>query len=190
LEDRHCKTPWRFCLNSAVTLCLRIIIMDANQSRELLEILARDSRSSADTIAKMIGVSSQEVKEQIEQFEQSGVIKRYSTVIDWEKAGVEKIVAFIDVKVVPAREVGFDAVALRIARHPEVRHAWLVSGGSDLRIMLEAKHMSELAAFVAEKIATIDGVTGTNTHFLLRKYKQDWVLFQESEADNRLVVTP
>lgn len=164
--------------------------MDIKQSREMLEILARDSRTTHETIAAMVGAHSDEVKAELARFEQSGVIKRYSTVIDWEKAGVDKIIAFIDVKVVPAREVGFDSVALRIARHPEVRHAWLVSGGSDLRIMVEANHMKDLAAFVAEKIATIDGVTSTNTHFLLRKYKQDDVLFHESESDNRLVVSP
>jgi DNA-binding Lrp family transcriptional regulator len=79
---------------------------------------------------------------------------------------------------------------MRIARHPEVRGCWLVSGGCDLRIMVESGHLRDLASFVAEKIATIDGVTGTNTHFLLRRYKEDHVLFHDLEPDSRLVVSP
>jgi len=164
--------------------------MDSLKSREILEILSKDSRTSAETIAGMLGVAPTQVKNEIERFELEGIIKHYSTTIDWERAGVEKIVAFVDITVVPAREVGFDAIAMRIARHPEVRHAWLVSGGCDLSIMVESNSLKDLANFVAEKIATIDGVTGTNTHFLLRKYKEDNVLFQEVEPDNRLVVSP
>jgi DNA-binding Lrp family transcriptional regulator len=163
--------------------------MDSLKSREILEILAKDSRTSAETIAGMLGLVPTQVKAEIERFEKDGVIKHYGTTIDWEKAGVEKIVAFVDIDVVPAREVGFDAIALRIAKHPEVRHAWLVSGGCDLSIMVEANSLKEIANFVAEKIATIDGVTGTNTHFLLRKYKEDNELFAELEPDNRLIVS-
>lgn len=164
--------------------------MDSLKSREILEILAKDSRTAAESIAGMLGLTPNQVKAEIERFEQDGVIKHYGTTIDWEKAGVEKIVAFVDIDVTPAREVGFDSIALRIARHPEVRHAWLVSGGRDLIVMVEAQSLKEIANFIAEKIATIDGVTGTNTQFLLRKYKEDNELFQELEPDNRLVVSP
>lgn len=164
--------------------------MNTDKSREILQILQHDSRTSAESIASMIGETVQDVKAEIERFESAGIIKHYSTTVDWEKAGVDKIVAFVDITVVPAREVGFDAIAMRIARHPEVRSAWLVSGGCDLSIMVEAATLKDLANFVAEKIATIDGVTGTNTHFLLRKYKEDNVLFHELEPDTRLVVSP
>lgn len=164
--------------------------MDKLKSREILEILSNDSRATAETIAGMVGLTPSQVKAEIERFEQEGVIKHYTTTIDWEKAGVEKIVAFVEITVVPAREVGFDAVALRIARHPEVKSAWLVSGGCDLSIMVETNSLKDLANFVAEKIAAIDGVTGTNTQFLLRKYKEDYVLFHDVEPDSRLVVSP
>ncbi|MBX3074641.1 Lrp/AsnC family transcriptional regulator [Candidatus Obscuribacterales bacterium] len=164
--------------------------MDSLKSREILELLSNDSRTSAETIAGMLGLAPSQVKSEIDRFEQEGIIKHYGSTIDWEKAGIEKIVAFVDIDVVPAREVGFDAIALRIAKHPEVKHAWLVSGGCDLSIMVEANSLKEVANFVAEKIATIDGVTGTNTHFLLRKYKEDNVLFGDLEPDSRLVVSP
>lgn len=135
-------------------------------------------------------MTEQEVEEVKAYLEKEGLIKQYRATIDWGKAGIDKILAFIDVKIVPQRQVGFDAVAMRIARYPEVRSAWLVSGGADLRVLLEASSLNELASFVAERIATIDGVTGTDTHFLLRKYKEDFALFGEPEKDNRLVVTP
>ncbi len=118
---------------------------------EILTILARDARTPYETIAKMTGRSVEEVEKAVRSYEQSGVIKTYYTVIDWEKVGSEKVVAFIDVKVTPARDVGFDAIACRIARFAQVQSVWLVSGGSDLRVVVEAPNLRELASFVAEK---------------------------------------
>ena len=157
---------------------------------EILTILSRDGRASAEDIAKQTGRPESEVKETIEQYEHDGVIKRYNAVIDWEKAGIDKVTAFIDVRVVPARDVGFDAIAGSIARFPEVRSVWLVSGGSDLRVVVEATNLRQLANFVAEKLSTINGVTGTVTHFQLRRYKEDDVLYLEAEGNERLVITP
>ncbi len=157
--------------------------------KQLLLLLEQDASLSSESLASMMQLSVDEVKNLRSELERDGVLKQYRATVDWHKVGVDKILAFIDVKVVPAREVGFDAVAMRIARFPEVRSAWLVSGGADLRVMVEAMQINELASFVAEKIATIDGVTGTNTHFLLRKYKEDYALFEEPEKDNRLVVS-
>lgn len=157
---------------------------------EILEILSRDCRTPPETIARMIGRSVEDTTGIIEALENQGVIKRYTATIDWEQLGLEKVIAFIDVKVMPAREVGFDAIAMRIARYPEVKSVWLVSGGSDLRILVEAVNLRSLGNFVAEKIATIDGVTGTVTQFLLRKYKEDNVLYNEPEPDDRLIVSP
>ena len=131
-----------------------------------------------------------EVRAAIAEHERSGVIKHYKTIVDWEKAGVERVFAFIDVKVLPARDVGFDAVAERIYRYPEVHSVWLVSGGSDLRIVVQGSDIREIGRFVAEKLSAIDGVTGTDTHFLLRRYKEDQDLFVDEEEDHRLVVTP
>jgi DNA-binding Lrp family transcriptional regulator len=157
---------------------------------EILTILSRDARTSPEKIAKLTGQTVEQVSAAIADYEKRGIIKRYKTIIDWEKLGHEQVLAFIDVKVLPARDVGFDAVAERIYRYPEVRSLWLVSGGHDLRVVVEGQNIRELGRFVAEKLATIDGVTATDTHFVLRHYKEDHDLFVDADEDNRLVVTP
>lgn len=164
--------------------------MENTAPDEILTILARDARTSVETIAKMTGREPAKVKEAIADFERQGVIKRYKTIIDWEKAGVDKVLAFIDVKVIPARDVGFDGVAERVYRFPEVQSVWLVSGGYDLRVVVEGPNIRDLGRFVAEKLATLEGVTATETHFLLRRYKEDQIIFVDTEEDERLVVTP
>jgi DNA-binding Lrp family transcriptional regulator len=157
---------------------------------DILTILARDARTTPETIATLTGRAVEDVRAAIAEYERRGIIKHYKTVIDWDAAGVERVFAFIDVKVVPAREVGFDGVADRLSRYPEVHSVWLISGGNDLRIVVEANDVREIGRFVAEKLSTIDGITGTNTHFLLRRYKEDQVIFTEAEDDRRLVVAP
>lgn len=157
---------------------------------EILRILEEDARLNADEIAAMTGKSPDEVTAIIEQCEQKGIIRRYKTVVDWEKLGGEPVMAFIDVKVSPERGVGFDDVAARIYRFPEVRAVYLVSGVHDLRVQVSGKSMKEVAFFVAEKLATIDRVMETITHFLLKKYKEDGVIFEAPEGDRRLAVTP
>ena len=164
--------------------------MQTNGPDDILTILARDARTSPDKIAVLTGRTPDDVRAAIAEYERRGVIKHYKTIIDWEKAGVERVFAFIDVKVMPQRDVGFDAVAERIYRFTEVHSVWLVSGGSDLRVVVEGRDMRELGRFVAEKLSTIDGVTGTDTHFLLRRYKEDQDLFVDLEEDPRLVVSP
>jgi DNA-binding Lrp family transcriptional regulator len=164
--------------------------MQTNSPDEILTILARDARTPPEKIAALTGRDPDDVRTAIADYERRGVIKHYKTIIDWEKAGVERVFAFIDVKVLPARDVGFDAVAERIYRFHEVHSLWLVSGGSDLRVVVEGRDMRELGRFVAEKLSTIEGVTGTDTHFLLRRYKEDQDLFVDTEEDMRLVVTP
>jgi DNA-binding Lrp family transcriptional regulator len=164
--------------------------MKNTEPDEILTILSADARTSVEKIATLTGRSVEEVKAAIATFERNGIIKRYKTIIDWEKAGVDRVHAFIDVKVQPARDVGFDAVAERIYRFPEVRSLWLVSGGNDLRVAVHAQDLQEMGRFVAEKLATIDGVMGTATHFVLKKYKEDESNFVDLEDDERLVVTP
>jgi DNA-binding Lrp family transcriptional regulator len=157
---------------------------------EILRILEEDARLNADEIAAMTGKSPDEVTAIIEQCEQKGIIRRYKTVVDWEKLGGEPVMAFIDVKVSPERGVGFDDVAERIYRFPEVRAVYLVSGVHDLRVQVSGKSMKEVAFFVAEKLATIDRVMETITHFLLKKYKEDGVIFEAPDGDRRLAVSP
>ncbi|HZO86949.1 MAG TPA: Lrp/AsnC family transcriptional regulator [Chthonomonadaceae bacterium] len=164
--------------------------MTTQKMREILKILERDAHAAPDQIAALTGLPEEEVRRQIQAWEESGIIRRYKTVIDWEKFGEEKVFAFIDVKVTPARGVGFDDVAERIYRYPEVHSVYLVSGTQDLRCVVEGRTIKEVADFVAQKLATIDRVNSTSTHFLLKKYKDDGDIFAESEADHRLMVTP
>ena len=158
--------------------------------REILEILEKDARTTPDKIAAMTGLDLSAVRDQIKEWERSGVIRRYKTVVDWERLGSEQVSAFIDVSVTPQRGTGFDVVAERIYRYPEVRSVFLVSGGHDLRVIVEGPSIKEVANFVSEKLATIDQVNATNTHFLLKKYKDDGDVFGEFEADHRLMVAP
>jgi DNA-binding Lrp family transcriptional regulator len=158
--------------------------------RDILRILEKDARTDCAKIAVMLGLNEAEVRAKIEDWEKSGVIRRYKTVVDWERYGEERVQAFIDVSVTPERGAGFDDIARRIYLHPEVRSVALVSGGHDLRVIVEGESIRQVADFVAEKLATLDRVTATNTHFLLKKYKDDGDLFTEPEIDHRLMVTP
>jgi len=126
----------------------------------------------------------------IEDMEKKGVIRRYKTVIDWEKAGKERVFAFIDVRVTPSRGVGYDEIAGRIYKYSEVHSVYLVSGDYDLRVVVEGNTMQEVAFFVAERLATLDGVLSTRTNFLLKKYKDDGDIFEEPAEDYRLAVAP
>lgn len=158
--------------------------------KEILRILERDARISPAKIAEMTGQTEEEVTKTIADLEKKGIIRRYKTVIDWEKAGVDRVFAFIDVKVTPSRGVGFDDVAERIYKYPEVHSVYLVSGQYDLRVVVEGDSMKHVAFFVADKLATIDRVQSTATHFLLKKYKEDLDVFDEMPDDKRLAVTP
>jgi DNA-binding Lrp family transcriptional regulator len=157
---------------------------------EILKILETDCRLSPEEIAAMTGRKPGEVKEMIADLEKKGIIRRYKAVIDWEKAGDERVFALIDVKVSPERGVGFDDIAEQIYRYPEVHSVYLVSGLHDLRVEIEGKSMKEVAFFVAEKLATVDRVQSTSTHFLLKRYKEDGVIFGIPESDKRLAVAP
>jgi DNA-binding Lrp family transcriptional regulator len=157
---------------------------------EILKILQRDARTTPAQIAEMIGRSEDDVRNIIADLEAKGVIRRYKTVINWEKVGVDKVFAFIDVKVAPQRGVGFDDVAERIYRYPEVHSVYLVSGQYDLRVVVEGESMKQVAFFVSDKLATIDRVQSTTTHFLLKKYKEDTDLLEEVAEDSRLAVSP
>jgi DNA-binding Lrp family transcriptional regulator len=159
--------------------------------RRLLTALVADARRGPARLAALTGLDVERVTALIAALEQRRVIRGYKTVVDWDRLGDERVVAFIDVSVSPQREVGFDQVAARIYRHPEVRSVHLVSGGHDLRVIVEAPTMREIAQFVSEKLAPIDHVTATNTHFLLKAYKEDGdILVEDAPADDRLPVAP
>ncbi|MEW6482979.1 MAG: Lrp/AsnC family transcriptional regulator [bacterium] len=157
--------------------------------KEILDILENDARLSKEKIGTMLGISADEVKREIEQFEQDGVIVKYKTIIDWEKTSEEKVYAFIDVRVTPERDRGFDAIAERICQYPEVHSLYLMSGAYDFAVVVSGKSMKELAYFVAEKLAIIENVRSTTTHFILKKYKMDGVLLKKEE-DKRIQMMP
>ncbi|HSV75109.1 MAG TPA: Lrp/AsnC family transcriptional regulator [Chthonomonadales bacterium] len=158
--------------------------------REILQILESDARATPARIAVITGLAEEEVARQIALWEASGVIRRYKTVVDWERYGEDVVEAYIDVSVTPERGAGFDDIAARIYRYPEVRSVALVSGGHDLRVIVRGDDIKEVARFVAEKLATLERVTSTNTHFLLRRYKEDGDVFGEADPDHRLMVAP
>jgi len=158
--------------------------------QEILKVLERNAQATPAQIAALTGLQEEDITRKIAEWETAGIIRRYKTVIDWEKFGVEKVFAFIDVRVNPARGTGFDDVAERIYRYPEVHSVYLVSGAQDLRCVVEGRNIKEIADFVAQKLSTIDRVNACSTHFLLKKYKDDGDIFAETEADHRLMVAP
>ena len=162
--------------------------------REIIDILLQNGRATPEQIAVMTGLDADTVRDQIAAWERDGVIRRYKAVMDVDRmrevTGVEVVTALIDVSVSPERGAGFDAVAARIAQFPEVRSVYLVSGGQDLRCVVTGGTMHEIGDFVARKLATIDRVTATATHFVMKAYKDDGELLIEAAGDHRLAVTP
>ncbi|PIU67682.1 MAG: AsnC family transcriptional regulator [Armatimonadetes bacterium CG07_land_8_20_14_0_80_40_9] len=158
-------------------------------SKKILKVLERDARLSTKQIATMVGKSEKEVEKKIKEMEKAGVIRHYKTVIDWEEAGEERVCALVDVKVSPARDVGFDDIAERVLRFPEVRFLYLVSGLYDFSIMVEGKTMKDVASFISEKLAPVERVQSTITHFILKKYKEEGEVIGKKEVDKRMRVS-
>ncbi|MHC1566950.1 MAG: Lrp/AsnC family transcriptional regulator [Candidatus Syntropharchaeia archaeon] len=156
---------------------------------EVLKILENDARISVEEIAEMTGKSKSEIEKIISELEESGVILGFKTMINWEKIGVEKVYALIDLKITLDRDRGYDTIAERIAKFPEVRSVRLVSGQYDISVLVEGNTMKDVAYFVAEKIATLDQVRDTVTHFILKSYKEDGKILYEEEKNKRLVIT-
>lgn len=157
--------------------------------KKILEILEKDNRISAEEIAIMLDMDPQKVKDIIKKLEDDKVILRYKTLINWEKTDKEFVTALIEVKVTPQRGEGFDKVAHRIYQYPEVKTVYLMSGGFDFTVFIEHKTLKEVAFFVAEKLAPIESVVSTSTHFVLKKYKDEGVIFESKEKDERQVIS-
>lgn len=157
---------------------------------DLLEILKEDCRLSLEKLAVMTGATTTEVAETIDNLEKNRVILRYAPVINWDKTDRGRVEAMIEVRVTPQRDMGFDAVAKRIYRFEEVKSVYLMSGGYDLLVLVEARTLKELALFVSEKLSPLEMVTGTATSFVLKRYKEEGVIFEGEKSDQRLVVTP
>lgn len=156
--------------------------------RKLLEILERNSRISLEQLAAVLEISEAEVAELMAKLEQDRVVLGYHAVIDWKKANRELVTALIEVKVTPQRGLGFDNIAERIYQYPEVTSVFLMSGGFDLTVIIEGKTMKDVAMFVSQKLAPMEGVQSTATHFVLKKYKQEGFIFGPDTKDQRAAI--
>lgn len=157
---------------------------------KILELLKEDARRSAATIATMLGEEEAEVKRAIREMEQDKVIIQYAPVLNWSKVNDDKVTALIEVQISPERGRGFDALAERIYLFPEVKTVYLMSGSYDLQVEIEGKNLKEVASFVSERLATMESVLSTKTHFILKKYKQDGIIFEDVEDDHRMPISP
>ena len=157
---------------------------------ELLSIIEKNSRIGINELAVLLGKEEIEIANEIKKLEEEHIICGYHTLIDWEKTSIEKVSAIIEVRVTLQRGQGFDKIAQRIYNYPEVKSVYLISGGFDLMVTLEEKSLKEIAAFVSDKLSTLDNVLSTGTHFVLKKYKDHGTILDEVKEDLREVVTP
>lgn len=165
--------------------------MSPERIKELLHLLEENGNLKPKTIASMMDLPEEEISQTIARLEKERVIVKYPALINWNKVEDHgNVRAMIEVKVTPQRDVGFDDIAARIYKFPEVKSVYLMSGAYDLSVVIEGKSLQEVALFVSQKLATIDPVISTATHFILKKYKHDGVIFDEDEEDKRMIITP
>ena len=158
---------------------------------KILTYIERNSRVDLKDLAIMLGTDEATIANEIAQMEKEGVICGYHTLIDWDKTSSEKVTALIEVKVTPQRGLGFDKIAERIYNFPEVDTVYLMSGAYDFCVMLEGKTLKQVSAFVSEKLSTLESVTSTATHFVLKKYKDHGtIMVSETNKKERQLITP
>jgi DNA-binding Lrp family transcriptional regulator len=157
---------------------------------ELLKILQANATETRENIAKMLNLPVAEVDKRIADYEKRGIIRGYQAILNDEEIDPDRVTAIIEVKVRPQRKGGFNIIAERISRFPEVRSAYLMSGGHDLLLFVEGSNLREVATFVSERLAPLEGVLSTSTHFMLKTYKRFGVLMQSSQTEERLSVAP
>ncbi len=157
---------------------------------DILEILREDARASFAEIACRLDVPEHRVAEEFEKLEKSKTVLGYHAIINPEKLDEEPCMGIIEVNITPQREVGYDQIAAQIYKFPEVQTCYLISGSYDLIVFVEASTLKQAATFVAEKLATIEHVNSTSTHFILRKFKEAGVIIHDEEKAERLPVTP
>ncbi len=153
--------------------------------RSILKLLEQDGRLTAEQIALMCGKEVGDVKQLISEYERDGVILGYKALVDWDKTDREYVSALIEIKITPQKDRGFDRVAEKIYNFPEVQSLYLMSGGFDLAVLIEGRTMKEVAYFVARKLAPLEDVLSTATHFVLRKYKDKGVVYGPAVVDER-----
>lgn len=156
--------------------------------KEILEILEKNSKATYEEIAAMAGLTADEVANAIAEYEKVGIIRGYKAVVNWDKTDRDFVTALIEVRLTPQRDKGFDRIAARIYRYPQVRSCYLMSGSYDLTVIVEGASLKDVAMFVSEKLSVIDGVLSTATHFVLKKYKDGNMFLEGKEDDDREVI--
>lgn len=157
---------------------------------EVLHIYENNPNVSHEQLATMVAIPVENVEPMLADLRKRGILLRERGVVNWERTGVPYVAALIEVRVTPQRDVGFDAIAQRIARFPEVRSMYLVSGTYDLAVYVTGKTMQDVAGFISSKVSPLEGVQGTVTHFLLKTFKEDGMLVEEEKAPARLPIAP
>lgn len=161
-----------------------------NNTTEILNILDKSvEKPDAAKISQMLGTTEDEVAAIIKGLEKENIIVGYKTMINWERTDRELVDALIELKITPQRGEGFDKVAEKIYKYPQVKSLYLMSGAYDLAVTIEGRTMKDVALFVAEKLAPMDNILSTATHFVLKKYKDDGLIFYDNEEDTRQVIT-
>ena len=157
---------------------------------QILAIIEKNSRISVKELAVILGAEEIDVANELKALEEEGIICGDHTMIDWEKTDIEKVTALIEVRITPQRGQGFDKLAERIYKYPEVNSVYLISGGYDLLVSLEGKSLKQVSSFVSDKLSTLDGVLSTATHFVLKKYKDHGTILGKKYEDTREMITP
>ena len=157
---------------------------------EILNFIEKNSRIDLKEVAVCLGMTQIDVANELAAMESEGIICGYHTLIDWDKVTQERIHALIEVKVSPQRGKGFDEIAERIYKYPEVQSTYLISGGFDLLVFMEGKTLREISSFVSQKLSTLDSVLSTTTHFVLKKYKDHGIVLNSRNEDERMIMTP
>ena len=157
---------------------------------KILTFIEKNSRIDIKELAIVLGVEEAAVLNELEQMEAEHIICGYHTLINWDKVGVEKVTALIEVRVTPQRGMGFDKVAERIYNYPEVNSVYLISGSFDLMVTLEGRTLREVSQFVSDKLSTLEYVLSTKTNFILKKYKDHGTILAEPAKDERMLMTP
>ncbi|HAW15971.1 MAG TPA: AsnC family transcriptional regulator [Clostridiales bacterium] len=155
---------------------------------ELLRLLEKDARTSPKDAALMLGVSEEEVAAEIKKLTDDKIILGYKAQIDWEKTYPDHVTAMIEVRITPARNQGFDHIAQVLSQYDKVKACYLMSGGFDLMLIYEDDNLKDIASFVYNKVATLEGVLSTATHFILKKYKDNGVKFDVEKTDDRQAI--
>ena len=157
---------------------------------EILDVLEKNSRLTNADLSVLLGEPESEIAAEISQMEKEKIICGYHTLINWDKTNTDRVTALIEVKVTPQRDQGFDAIAERIYNYREVSSVYLMSGAFDLTVIVEGKTMKEVALFVGQRLAVLDTVLSTATHFIMKKYKDHGFIMEQEKNDERMIVSP